>query len=191
MKKCLLALVLLFTAIPTANAADKSCSAEKIEEYRKALSNVTLDYSVMPKGSTYEHPVTFETSDVSEKIKIQIQNMTDDFYATISAGEYSEYVDNNVTILDSGVYKMEFYSYECGADPIKSFQILLPFYNSENKDNVWFDGTYTQTASSLKPKKSTFSMRLLIVLILLILIIVSFITTLIIKRRKYKRESQF
>ncbi len=189
-KKILFTLSLVFIAA-TNVAAKNECSYSKIETLRNELKNVIVDYTVMPKGSTYTHPSTLEEVDATNKIKIQVTNVPENFYVMVRDGDYFETLIGNTAVLNSGVYNLNFYNYECGANPIYTYSIKLPYYDPTNKENVWFDGTYTpKSADYINPTKNKINVKLIVVLVLLIVIIIILAIFIIKKRRKYIRESQ-
>lgn len=194
MKKILILLIIMSLGtldVYATKTKNEYCTYNQIQEKLEALKDVTLNYTVMTEGTVYVNPRTFDEIDVSDKVKIEIEGLPSGFYALLENGNFQEFFDSGVAIVDGGVYEISYYNYDCGVDVIKSYEVMVPYYNPSNKDDAWFDGTYETSASDyeeLPPKASTI---LIVVLALLVTLIIGFIVFIIIKRRKSKYENQF
>lgn len=186
MKKIALILFISMLFITNVSALDnEKCFYPKIDELKESLKDVTFNYTVLPKDTVVEDDYTLENTDVSYKIKVEVSNLPDNYYALLVSGDYMKRIDNSTPIITTGgVYTVEFYNRECGLDIIKEYEIMIPHYSVENK-NVWFDGTYEQTASSYEDKNSSkVSIKLVLVLSSLIIIIVTFVIIIFVRKRQ-------
>lgn len=188
-KKILFAFLLLFVGALNVFAKD-GCSDSQIQELRNALKDVTLEYEIMPEGSTYEDPQLLEMMDASNLTKVEFKNIPANqrFYILIDDSETQRNTMEPIAYLPGGVYTIKFFNFECET-PIKSYQVMIPIYNPKNKDNVWFDGTYTPTTANFNTTKEKVNTRLVIILIILIIIIILIIAFIVIKRREHNYEN--
>lgn len=176
-----------FTNIQNIYAKDNSCKTADIIFKRSELKNVSLNYEFMPAGSSAI--ILVDPIDVSNKIKVSIENLPDNFYAVLS----TNYGKNNNSILEKnkyafvngGVYTIDIYNFDCPLDNLKSFEVKIPIYNNDNK-NTWFDGTYEQKSPSKNPSKNDKVSITLVVILVLLVLIVGIIGLIIYRKRKLK-----
>ena len=91
-------------------------------------------------------------------------------------------------------FTIEYYSQNCDG-LIKKTEFMAPFYkvycelDNNCEENVWFDGTYENTASNQnKKKENKLSTRLVIILVILIIIIVIFVAVMYKRRKDYEKS---
>ncbi len=178
--------IILFPYI-NVSAANSRCSVTQIEQYRSQLTNVNMAYEIMPEGTKVHNEMLASDIDVSNKAKVTIENLPEEFYIIFNniTDEnllFPPLVQGGTMYLSGGVYTLEISHEEC-PEPIKKFEVLVPFYNKDSKD-VWFDGTYEQKNKQISEKeKSKTNIRLVIIIIILSIIIVALIIFLFRKRQ--------
>lgn len=187
MKKMVISLILLGLSISNVYAAD--CTQHQIAEGQEALKNTSyeLEYAsdyVNRVGSFEEGYMRLRTINLPNGYSMLIHT-GDAFIILSSDSEFAEVL--------GGVHKIEYFNQACDT-PIKSFEMKIPHYklfcdiDKSCEKNVWFDGTYENSASNQnRQPKEIVSVRLIIILVVLILIIVLFIAIRIKRRRDLEK----
>lgn len=187
MKKIIFTLFALFMSINV--YAENQCTVEEISAGKEALRNVGYDLEYV------DNLINIEGNKVDGYFKFSIPTLPEGYNASLTTQDYFYEIESNNSTINvyGGIYNLEFYSNDCDSVVYK-YQIKIPFYkqfcdlDKECNNNVWFDGTYENTASNqdyeYKPKASK---RLIAIIVVLILIIVLFIVVLL-KRRRSNEE---
>lgn len=186
----ILALFIFFPLMVYANEPGVTCTDEEMLEMQEEIKNVTIDVELMPEGSKLES-FYVESADISNTFKVSTKNLPQGYRIDIYADKNNRtnYGITNGTysiIRDGGVYAIDFRNTKCGLGIIKSYEMLIPYYDVNNKDNVWFDGTYAYNPEQNKQDtKETLSIRLVVLLIMLIAVVAISIV-LLFKKNKIK-----
>ena len=190
MKKILAFVISILLALPVmvwAKNYNITCSEDEIVSMQEDIKNVKLKIELLPEGSVIKSIYT-DDIDISYMFKVSTTDLPSNYniklYPTKDRTN-SYLVSNDVysAINDGGVYIVDFYNSKCPRTIIKTYELMIPYFNKDNEKNVWFDGTY-----SIKDKKndilssSQFNVRLLITLIVLIIVVV--ISILLLKKKK-------
>ncbi|HBA37637.1 MAG TPA: hypothetical protein DCY94_02845 [Firmicutes bacterium] len=191
MKKIIFALMFFGLSISNVNAASKSCTPDQLSSGQEALATASYELTY---ASDYANRVgNFEEG----YMRLSAKNLPSGYVMLVYTGnEYFELQDNTTFAeVRGGVHKIEYYSTACDT-PIRTFEMKVPHYklfcdvDKSCEKNVWFDGTYENSASNQNRRpREIVSLRLIIILITLILIIVLFVVITI--RRRKKSEIQF
>lgn len=183
----LLAIAFMCLVPFTGVKAISTCSPEDIKKIREQLSSFDIVYEVVPKNTKAYNRMLSEEIDVSNMIKISFSNLPENFSVSIDNIDGNAPLDlptnSEGTFYSSGgIYNIRIGHPAC-LEAIKSFDIMIPLYNSSNKD-VWFDGTYEQkTNNTLSNIKKNVSSILIVIMAVLLIIIVGFIIFVFRKKR--------
>lgn len=189
MKKALL-VIASFLFVGNVHAIEE-CKPYQIDVGIEALKNVsyTLEYD---KDYIDEYAEL-----MPGYFAIKFANMPDGYGASIGTDDDLHYIDGpgSTARFAGGVYKIRYYSNTC-TSVIRTEEIKVPFYKrfcgieGKCEDDVFFDGTYENTASNQETKpKNKISTRLVIILVILIIVIALFIIVVIIRRRRgYEKD---
>lgn len=191
MKKLILSILALILLIPTlVNADETTCDIDTINSLKEQIKDVTFDLEYVPEGTE----VKTDFDDAPEKIdsknimKVITNNLPENFYILLYESEsnisllHSDYI----TLIPGGVYEIQIYSEMCQEDILKKYQIMIPIYDLDNKNDIWFDGTYNHSSNKESSKNNKVQTRLVIILIILLIIICSF-TFIVIRSRRHKK----
>ncbi len=186
--------ILLLVLFPSMNVFADVCNDDMIQNAQKDLSTLSIDYELMPKGSTKD-VITYNSNvikkDISYMIKVNLKGL--------KAGYCIEFIENGQragnmicnnsgsTYLKGGVYKVRIYSMPCST-PVKEMEVFIPIYHNENSNKEkWHDGTYEQKREVTEIKKEKkVNKGLVAVAIILLIVTALVIYFLIFRRRKLK-----
>lgn len=191
MKKVITVLSIITILFPNCVLAqEKTCTKEKIEQLKEQIKDITFELEYIPKGTQLKDVMgdkyTIEENNLFKVTSPKMpENFTSEFYENSSVSHIVSSVE--YSYLSGGVYEVKISSEDCGTDIIKMFQIMLPYYNPDNKkSDAWFDGTYSQIQSNKNAddKGNVIDSRLLLTLVTLVIII--FASLFLLKRRRIK-----
>lgn len=171
--------------------AIEECKPYEIEEGIAALKNVsyTLEYD--------KDYIDDDAELIPGYFALKFINLPEGYGASVGTDNDSYYIDGPDTTarFAGGVYKIKYYKKSCSS-VIKTEEIRVPFYKrfcgieGKCEEDVFFDGTYENTASNQEAKpKNKISTRLIVILVILIIVIALFIVIVIIRRRRgYEKD---
>lgn len=191
MKKIILTFIITFFAVANVYAAKgEECLPTEITRGQNELISASFELK-------YADDVANMDGDIMEsRFYLTIPNLPSGYSAIIDTPEGRSYIGSGTdyAIVTGGVFKIEYYSTNCDT-LLKKTEFMAPFYkvycelDDNCEENVWFDGTYENTASNQNRKNDDkLSMRLVIILVILIIIIVLFAAVIYKRRKDYEKS---
>lgn len=177
MKKMILLLLIILPCVVKA----ETCSKEEIDELRAKAHRVEFNIEYIKSDDIDYSDVYFSISS---------SNLEEDFFVTFQGEPHTAYIITNdsSTLLKGGVYNVEFVSTKCDEQVVYSYNMMIPFFNEENKD-VWFDGTYEDEIIEDSQNHTTekgMSILFVVICAIAFILIVTISIILVKKRRKIK-----
>lgn len=165
-----------------------TCDKSEMLKMQDEIKNVSINIELLPEGTKITNPAFEESLNASNLFKISAKSLPSGYYINIyNNTDKTEkyYVDNdNYSIINKGgVYIVDFRNSKCGFGIIKSYEIMIPYFDKDNT-NVWYDGTYLDKENNNKIQKEYLNVRLLIILIVLVLVIIISIIFAVKKNKK-------
>lgn len=189
MKKILLALGIFMLFCTRVEALpDIACRPDQMNQGRNDLVNVTFNLQYA------ENAVDMNGDFLESQYFLTIPNLPEGYIAFVTSPEGASYIGNasEYALVTGGVSTIEYYSTSCNT-LIKKAEFMAPFYKvyceieGNCEKDVWFDGTYENTASNQnRDNRGKINMRLVVILVILIIIIVLFIAVIIKRRKSYE-----
>lgn len=194
MKKHFILVILIILAMPNIVLASSTkeigvmCSKEEMLSMQEDLKNVKINIEMLSDNAIIENE--YGNLDVSNSFKVSTNNLPSQYEITIYSNKDKSKVfvvtNKYYSVLsEGGVYVVNFKSEKCGLGIIKSFEMMIPFFDKTNTENVWFDGTYEYKSKQEESIwEEIINGKLLMVLIILIIIIIGFIIIIFKKSKK-------
>ena len=166
-----------------------TCTDEEMINMQSKIENLKITVDYMPEGTTAK--INNAEIDLSNKFKISAANLPSDYtikmYANSDKTGSFTVTNKLYTLIDKGgVYIVDIVNSKCGFGIIKSFEMMIPYFDNNNQSDVWFDGTYESNSGKNEPiSKKAIDDKLLLALIISVAILI-IIILLIVKKSKKK-----
>lgn len=188
MKKVILALIIFVISFGM-NVYAEECRDWEIEEADEALKDLTFDiqYADDFKDMNGDPATGF--------FKVFFPNLPEAYYIIVDTnrGDYTINNSSELVYSTGGVIKVQVLSKNCDT-VLKSFEAKVPFYkqyctlNSNCDKDIWFDGTFENTATNVEQENKKSTSFVLIILLVILIIILSIAIILIIRKRRYDAQ---
>lgn len=166
-----------------------TCTESEMLAMQSELDDVKLDIEFLPDNTIVENP--YGKIDISNTFMVSAKNLPDDYrimlYPNVKHTE-AYLVTNELfsNVREGGVYLLDFYNTKCGQGVIKSYEIMFPYFNKTNTNNIWSDGTssFSPIINNETNNSSNLEIKLVIALAILVLIVIITVLLLVKKRKK-------